>query len=544
MRRVAPLALVLAVSFPGSAAAAAAAAKPTPPRLLGLHVTNGSTPFRGDGPLLATVSPNHDGFRDAAHVLFRLSAPARVSLAVVQTDTAKSDPEEASTAIVQRFPPRHFGRGPGVLVWTPKRGIAPRTYVLRLTVTGAGGRRVYGVGAPGARPGGPVVRIQGIDAGFLKPSYAPGESAAVTVATDATTLTFQVFAYGGGAFPSIRDLRTSGQAMTAAARVDWRAHRDAPASIQFVRPGDWPSGLYFLRVSAADGRVGYAPLIVRPRLLGLHRVAVVLATQTWQAYNFADANGDGWGDSWYVSGRNRSVDLTRAFLDFGLPFRFHDWDLTFLTWLQQTGKQVDFLSDEDVDAIPSGDELAHHYDLVVFPGHEEYVTQHELDVVTRFRNLGGNLAYLAANNMFWEVRVAPPLMTKVRLWRDAGHPEAALVGGQYVGSNRGAVQMPFVVTGAEAAPWLFAGTGLQNGSTFGRYGIEIDAAGPASPAGTIVLARIPDLLGPGKSAEMTYYETPAGAKVFDAGAINFAASATQQPVSTMLANLWTRLSQP
>jgi hypothetical protein len=43
---------------------------------------------------------------------------------------------------------------------------------------------------------------------------------------------------------------------------------------------------------------------------------------------------------------------------------------------------------------------------------------------------------------------------------------------------------------------------------------------------------------------MTYYETPAGAKVFAAGAINFAATATQQPVSTMLENLWTRLSRP
>jgi hypothetical protein len=43
---------------------------------------------------------------------------------------------------------------------------------------------------------------------------------------------------------------------------------------------------------------------------------------------------------------------------------------------------------------------------------------------------------------------------------------------------------------------------------------------------------------------MTYYETAAGAKVFAAGAINFAATATQQPVSTMLQNLWTRLSVP
>jgi hypothetical protein len=534
-RVVATLAALASIAAPAGHAAA--------PKLLDLHIDNGSTPFLGDGPLLTTVSPNGDHFRDAAYVHFRLTAPARVSLAVVQTDTVRSDPEQSTTNVIARLPARPLPAGAGQLVWRPKSTAPPRTYVLELTVAGAGGRRVYGIAKPGL-PHGPVVRVQGIDAGFLDPSYAPGQESAVEVSTDARTLTFQVFAYGGGAFPSVRDLRTSGQAMTSAARVDWSAHRNAPAAIRFVRPGDWPSGLYFLRISASDGRVGYAPFIVKPRALGTHRIAVVLATQTWQAYNFTDANGDGWGDSWYITGRTHSVDLTRPFLDFGLPFRFHDWDLTFLTWLQQTGKQVDFLSDQDVDALANGDELAHSYDLIVFPGHEEYVTEHELDVIARYRDLGGNLAFLAANNMFWKVRIDPPLMTKIGKWRDLGRPESGITGAAYVGSNHGAVQMPYTVTGAAKAAWLFAGTGLQNGSTFGRYGIEIDATGPASPPGTIVLARIPDLLGPGKSAEMTYYETPKGAKVFNAGAINFAASATQPPVSTMLENLWSRLSAP
>jgi hypothetical protein len=509
---------------------AAAAPRAPAAQLLDVRVTNGSTPFFRDGLSLATVSPNGDGFRDAAHVSFRLTAAGAVRLDVVQTDTQRG--EKATTHIVKTIR-RVFAAGDGELVWRPTRATTPRTYLLRLTVNGGG--------APKRAP---VVRVQGIDAGFPQPSYAPGEQAAVEVATDAKALTFQVFAYGGGAFPSVRDLRTSGEAMTAAAQVDWSAHRDAPATIRLVRPGDWPSGLYFLRISASDGRVGYAPFVVRPRALGRHRVAVVLATQTWQAYNFTDANGDGWGDSWYVTGRQRNVDLTRTYLDFGLPFRFHDWDLTFLTWLQQTGKQVDFLTDQDIDTVASGAALAHAYDLIVFPGHEEYVTPHELDVITRFRDLGGNLAFLAANNMFWHVEIDGPLMRKVRLWRSEGRPEAALTGVQYVGSNHGAVQRPFVVTGADRAPWLFAGTGLANGSTFGTYGIEIDATGPTSPAGTIVLARIPDLLGRGKSAEMTYYETPAGAKVFAAGALNFAASVTQEPASTMLENLWARVSVP
>jgi hypothetical protein len=535
---------VLALPLLAALFAPAAHAAAGPPRLLGLRVDNDSTPFLGDGRLLTTVSPNGDGFRDAAHLEFRLSAPAQISLAVIRTDTARSDPEAAAPTVIQRLRARAYPKGAGTLVWKPSRTMPPRTYVLQLTVTGKGGRRVYGVGRPGSPVHAPVVRVQGIDAGFFEPSYAPGQEAALEVATDAKSLTFQVFAYGGGAFPSVRDVRTNGQAMTAAARVDWTAHRDAPAPIRVVRPGDWPSGLYFLRITAADGRVGYAPFVVRPRTLGRHRVAVVLATQTWQAYNFADRDGDGWGDSWYISGHTHAVDLTRPFLDFGIPFRFHDWDLTFLTWLQQRGKQVEYLADQDLEALASGDELARRYDLVIFPGHEEYVTEHELDVVTRFRDLGGNLMFLAANNMFWHVRVEPPLMTKVALWRDQGRPEAALVGAQYAGSNRGAVQAPFVVTGAAQAPWLFAGTGLANGSTFGRYGIEIDAVGPASPPGTVVLARIPDILGPGRSAEMTYYETGAGAKVFAAGAINFAATATDAPVSTMLENLWTRLTAP
>ena len=96
----------------------------------------------------------------------------------------------------------------------------------------------------------------------------------------------------------------------------------------------------------------------------------------------------------------------------------------------------------------------------------------------------------------------------------------------------------------QQTPWLFRGTGLRDGDTFGVYGIEVDARTPSSPPGTRVLAHIPDIFGPGKSAEMTYYTTPAGAKVFSAGVMNFGGSALWPIVSTMLQNLWTELSKP
>ncbi len=77
--------------------------------------------------------------------------------------------------------------------------------------------------------------------------------------------------------------------------------------------GDWPSGLYFARLRAADGRVGFAPFVVRPRRLGEHRVAVVMPTLTWQAYNLRDVDGDGNGDSWYAEWEHKTVRLGRPF---------------------------------------------------------------------------------------------------------------------------------------------------------------------------------------------------------------------------------------
>lgn len=517
--------------------AAAAVLTAPGPALLDLRVTNGSTPYLGDRPLLTTVSPNRDGFRDVAVVHFRLLRPATVRLEVVATNMVRAG--KGGTTIVWKTG-RHFAAGAGALTWRPAPGTQPRTYVMRLKVGG----RVYGGSGPSGHQNAPVVRVQGIDAGFTKRSYAPGESAELRLATDARLLRLQVFAYQSPGRPSEQDVKTSGLAKTGPIRVDWRAHRDRPALLRVVRAGDWPSGLYFLRATAADGRVGYAPFIVRPRKLGTNRVAVVLATNTWAAYNFADDDGDGWGDSWYVTGRHRSVDLRRPFLDFGVPFRFNDWDLEFVAWLNRTGRAVDFLSDDDLGGVSSGEELARRYDLVVFPGHEEYVTRHEYDVIEHYRNAGGNLAFLAANNLYRRVDRVGQRLVRRAVWRKLGRPESRIVGVQYVGSDHGQRQAGYTVTGAVAAPWAFDGTGLADGDVFGRYGIEIDARTSASPRGLQMLAHIPDLLGPGRSAEMTYYETPAGAKVFAAGALNFAASLGRPEVDRLLANVWARLTVP
>jgi hypothetical protein len=118
-----------------------------------------------------------------------------------------------------------------------------------------------------------------------------------------------------------------------------------------------------------------------------------------------------------------------------------------------------------------------------------------------------------------------------------------LLGGQYLANDDGRRQQPFTVVGADAAPWAFTGTGLANGSSFGLYGIEIDARAPESPPETIVLAQIPDLMGAGRTAEMTYYETSGGARVFSAGTLNFGGTIMLWPeTARLLDNVWARLT--
>jgi hypothetical protein len=114
---------------------------------------------------------------------------------------------------------------------------------------------------------------------------------------------------------------------------------------------------------------------------------------------------------------------------------------------------------------------------------------------------------------------------------------------QYDAGDRGQRRAPFTVVGADLAPWVFAGTGLGNGSTFGKYGIEADQPAAASPPGLQVLAVIPNLFGPARSAMMTYYEHASGARVFSAGVLDFGGQVLLWPqTAQLLANVWARLA--
>ena len=158
-----------------------------------------------------------------------------------------------------------------------------------------------------------------------------------------------------------------------------------------------------------------------------------------------------------------------------------------------------------------------------------------------FRNLGGNLMFLSANNFFWRVERDGSILRLIAMWRDLGRPEAALVGVQYVayGSD---LRGPYVVRRSDAAPWLFRGTGLRNGSSFGSFGIEVDRTTGASPRGVRVLAEIRNGQGRALTGQMTYY-THGNAKVFATGAFTLGGSATRRYGAALLENLWRHMTR-
>jgi hypothetical protein len=384
------------------------------------------------------------------------------------------------------------------------------------------------------------IRRPTVEAAFAMQSYRPGAVARLLFFDTAAGVRLRVYRIGAGAgrLP---------------ARDVLRGTRVGPDSVLArVRPGEtvrlrlgasWRTGLYYAELTAPGGRIGYAPFVLAPRRLGEHRIAVVLPTQTWQAYNFRDDDGNGTADTWYALDHvTNHARLFRPFQNRGIPQHFRYYDEPFLRWLERSVVPVDFISDAELDTV-SAATLARDYQLLVFEGHHEYVTGHEFDAVTGFRDRGGNLLFLSANTFFYKITVDGDVMTRGEQWRNLGRPEAALVGAAFFGYDAEAHGgAPWIIRDVPATRWIFRGTRLGPGSPFASGGIEADHTSPASPRGTQVVAEIPNIWDRGTNAQMTYYRAPSGAEVVAAGAFSLATAVWQPPVRIVMVNLIERLA--
>ncbi len=164
--------------------------------------------------------------------------------------------------------------------------------------------------------------------------------------------------------------------------------------------------------------------------------------------------------------------------------------------------------------------------------------------MTRYRNLGGNLMFLATTNFLWSITKHGSLIYRGRLWRNLGRPEARLIGVQYRSNDGGKHQARYIVAGADSLPGPSRVPVSRTVTSSGTVALRSISGLPTHPR-RCSSSSCPHLHpGVGSSAEMTYYSTAAGAKVFAAGTLNFGGGTRDPVVSRILQNLWTRLSRP
>jgi hypothetical protein len=310
------------------------------------------------------------------------------------------------------------------------------------------------------------------------------------------------------------------------------------ATDELTVPGNWVSGYYVaifhLTTGAGAGHTGFAPFIVQAPAGDHSQILVQVPTNTWQAYNL-------WGGlDVYTKPRSVKVSFNRPYLHRIL----FDWEYPLVRFLERSGYDVTYATDDDVDRDPS---ILLHHRLDIVAGHSEYWTKAMRDGWEAARDSGVNLAFMGANTAYWQVRYEdhdrtmvsykfkpdpdPNPAEKTTQFRllVPPRPECQLIGGQYQTSTwLSNSYLNYTVTAAGASnPW-FAGSGLTAGTVLaGLVGYEFDAVSSSChvpPVTSLLHASGPPVQqgGPPVLADATRYRACSGAEVFNAGSFQLA----------------------
>jgi len=345
--------------------------------------------------------------------------------------------------------------------------------------------------------------------------------------------------------------------------------------VQAIPTDSWPSGYYtvdFVRSNDyhRDPDIAYI-VVTNPKRSG--DILVKLSTNTYQAYNT-------WGGhSFYRSAGVGKRGHMIAF-DRPTPPAFQEYEYYLVLWLEKLAKkthiQVDYATDFDLhhDA-----RFATDYQVFISGAHDEYWSKEEFDhLYHRIFDLGKNTIFWGGNTAYFQVRYADvnrlgegedrgrqlicykdlqdpirhrvpspvaDLFVTARFRDGARRPETMLLGvgfqAAFNPSSDGSPWYPYYVESASLP--FFADTGLQKGDSIGNLvGYEWDNTDPTGD-GTHLwdpkTSRIPfiqsqvktftvlfqgspvDSSGQTGRAEGVYFESKAGAKVFNAGSIRW-----------------------
>jgi len=322
-------------------------------------------------------------------------------------------------------------------------------------------------------------------------------------------------------------------------------------------PNNWVSGIYLAKLINASGYENYIIFAVRDD----NRTADFLYQQpvtTYQAYNAFPSQGIGKSLYTYnssspvtISGEARAVKVS-----FDRPYSgngaggFFDYDIYMIGWLERMGYDVTYST--NIDVHQKGASYLKKYQAFLSVGHDEYWTKQMYDAAEAARDAGIHLAFLGANDVYWQIRMVasdkgvadrvivayknanidPNTDPKLKtiLWRDVGRAEQALVGVQYLTYNdfmeNGSTNSDFMVKNTNH--WVYQGTGFNPGDKVpGIIGYEVDVLHPEYPKPVsnnytkIGDSFFTDVWGDREWSEASIYQAPSQAWVFAAGTMSW-----------------------
>jgi hypothetical protein len=263
-------------------------------------------------------------------------------------------------------------------------------------------------------------------------------------------------------------------------------------------PRGLASGLYHYDVADPWGDRFRAPVVVRNPSFPLdhpppHTALLVWPYLTWRAYSSYDADLNGIPDSWYQFWRQRRVSLVGTLLPGGQEDDYQA-AVPFSRWLCSRKPRVESITDVELRHVPLA--TLRRYAAVVFPGHSEYYVPATYDRLKRYRDGGGHLVFLQANPFYRQVRLDRAHNAVVMTDFDAreGRSDFALAGVGYDGCcfprSRARPYVAAAGTDFRRVAWLFRGTGIGPGQSFGYAGSESDRIDPElTPRDHVVAAR-------------------------------------------------------
>ncbi len=356
-------------------------------------------------------------------------------------------------------------------------------------------------------------------------------------------------------------------------------------TLRFTVGNDWTPGFYLIASISPKGAIeSIAPLIVRSPL-GSSKLVLIHSTMTWAAYNTYGGRslylGPGGSIVARRDERSRIVSLDRPIEGSGALHLDRD-GITLVQFIEKQGLNVDQISDINLDERPS---ISTHYNGIVFSGHAEYFTRRMFDTVIAARNLGINLAFLGANNAYWQSRLgssplgpnrrvivyrsttADPVTARKQVTVKFQDPHVNTPPNLLTGTQTNGVHVFGNLHAVDIPKWLKIPANSQINGVSGDTEIDATVRNVAQPPNVHVLftGKMEFRDTPGTAEEevskfekipiqqSVWFSTPSGAAVFDAGlttwtcnllpscvshAVGLSTEKTMQDVTTQVLALW------